>query len=56
VLCVFNFSDAAQRVPLPRGAWRLELRADAAGEPPAVEQPADEVPGQATFVFRRRTA
>lgn len=51
VLCVFNFSDAAQRVPLPRGAWQLELRSDA-----AMEQPADEVPGQATFIFRRRTA
>lgn len=66
VLCVFNFSDAAQRVPLPRGAWRLELRSDTAVEPPAVEppaveqpaveQPAGEVPGQATFIFRRRTA
>jgi len=56
VLCVFNLSDAAQRVPLPRGAWRLELRSDAAVEPPAVEQPADEVPGQATFIFRRRSA
>ncbi|MGC2031099.1 MAG: malto-oligosyltrehalose trehalohydrolase [Steroidobacteraceae bacterium] len=51
VLCVFNLSDAAQRVPMPRGAWRLELRSDA-----AVVQPADEVPGQATFIFRRRTA
>ncbi|MHB8721630.1 MAG: malto-oligosyltrehalose trehalohydrolase [Steroidobacteraceae bacterium] len=50
VLCVFNFSEAAQRVPLPRGAWQLELRSDAA------ERPADEVPGQATFVFGRRTA
>jgi maltooligosyltrehalose trehalohydrolase len=56
VLCVFNLSDAAQRVPLPRGAWRLELRSDAAVEQPAVEQRADEVPGQATFIFRRRTA
>ncbi len=50
VLCLFNFSDAAQRVPLPRGAWQLGLAADA-----AVEQAADEVPGQATFIYRRRT-
>ena len=51
VLCVCNFSDAAQRVPLPRGAWQLELRSDA-----RVEQSADEVPGHATFIFRRCTA
>jgi maltooligosyltrehalose trehalohydrolase len=57
VLCVFNFSDVAQSVPLPRGAWQLELRSDAAVvEQPADEQAADEVPGQATFIFRRRTA
>jgi hypothetical protein len=53
---VCNFSDTAQRVPLPRGAWRLELRSDAAVEQPAVEEPAAEVPGQATFIFRRRSA
>jgi maltooligosyltrehalose trehalohydrolase len=40
VLCVFNFSATAQRVPLPRGDWE-----------PA---PAGKVPGQATLIFRRR--
>jgi len=39
VLCVFNFSAAAQRVPVPRGEWE-----------PA---PAGEIPGHATAIFRR---
>ena len=42
VLCVFNFSAAAQRVPVPRGEWE-----------PA---PAGEIPGHATVIFRRRVS
>jgi maltooligosyltrehalose trehalohydrolase len=49
VLCVFNFSAGAQRVPLPRGAWELALSSDA-----AAEQPGGKVAAQATLVFRRR--
>jgi maltooligosyltrehalose trehalohydrolase len=40
VLCVFNFSAAAQRVPLPRGEWEPAL--------------AGAIPGHATVIFRRR--
>jgi maltooligosyltrehalose trehalohydrolase len=49
VLCVFNFADTPQRVPMPRGEWDLALRSD--GKEAA---PAGEVPGQMTLVYRRR--
>ena len=49
VLCVFNFSAAAQRVPLPRGEWEPAFGSDA-----TEESPAGTVPGQATLIFRRR--
>jgi hypothetical protein len=49
VLCVFNFADTPQRVPMPRGEWDLALRSD--GKEAAL---AGEVPGQMTLVYRRR--
>jgi maltooligosyltrehalose trehalohydrolase len=51
VLCVFNFSAAAQRVPVPRGEWEPALRSDA-----TEVSPAGEVPGHATVIFRRPAA
>jgi maltooligosyltrehalose trehalohydrolase len=45
VLAVFNFSDRAQSVPLPRGDWTLVL-ASAAQEPARAELPA-----YSTFVY-----
>jgi maltooligosyltrehalose trehalohydrolase len=49
VLCVFNFSATPQRLRMPRGEWDLILRSDM---PEA--KSADEVPAQATLVYRRR--
>jgi maltooligosyltrehalose trehalohydrolase len=49
VLCVFNFSALPQRVRMPRGEWDLVLRSDT-----QEATPADEVPGQATLIYRRR--
>jgi maltooligosyltrehalose trehalohydrolase len=48
MLCVFNFSATAQRVPMPRGEWELALRSDL-GEATAVR----EVPAQSTLIYRR---
>ena len=49
LLCVFNFAPTAQRVRMPRGAWDLALRSDMQDSAPA-----DEVPGHATLIYRRR--
>jgi maltooligosyltrehalose trehalohydrolase len=49
VLCVFNFADTAQSVPIPRGEWELALRSDM-----HEAKPAGDVPAHATFIFRRR--
>jgi hypothetical protein len=49
LLCLFNFAAAAQRVRLPSGEWDLVLRSDR-----REAEPADEIPGQAVFIYRRR--
>jgi maltooligosyltrehalose trehalohydrolase len=49
VLCMFNFAIAAQRVRRPSGEWDLALRSDR-----QEAEPADEVPGQTVFIYRRR--
>ena len=49
LLCAFNFAAAAQRVPMPRGEWELELWSNMKeGKPPR------EMPAQATVIYRRR--
>jgi hypothetical protein len=45
VLAVFNFSGQAQRVPLPRGEWRLMLASD------SQESLRGELPAYSTFIF-----
>ncbi len=49
VLCVFNLAAAAQRVRIPGGEWDLAVRSDM-----KESQTAGEVPGRATFIYRRR--
>jgi maltooligosyltrehalose trehalohydrolase len=49
VLCVFNFSDAPQRLRMPAGEWDLALRSDT-----TEERLADEVPAQETLIYTRR--
>jgi maltooligosyltrehalose trehalohydrolase len=49
VLCVLNFADAAQRVPMPPGEWDLGLRSDM-----REGQSAQEVPARATLIFPGR--
>jgi maltooligosyltrehalose trehalohydrolase len=49
LLCLFNFAAAAQRVRLPSGEWDLVLRSDR-----REAEPADDIPGQAVFIYRRR--
>jgi hypothetical protein len=49
VLCVFNFAATPQRVRMPAGEWDLALRSDM--KEAAL---AEEVPGQTTFIYRRR--
>jgi maltooligosyltrehalose trehalohydrolase len=49
VLCVFNFAETPQRVPIPRGEWDLVLRSD--GKEAAL---AGEVPAHTSLIFRRR--
>jgi maltooligosyltrehalose trehalohydrolase len=49
VLCVFNFSDRPQRLRMPHGEWDLALRSDM----PEVKA-AEDVPAQATLIYRRR--
>jgi maltooligosyltrehalose trehalohydrolase len=51
VLCVFNFAATAQRVPMPRGEWQLELRSD-------LEEaiPVREAPAESTLIYRRLAA
>jgi maltooligosyltrehalose trehalohydrolase len=49
LLSVFNFAPAAQRVVAPRGEWEPALRSDVQGKTPA-----DDVPGLATLIYRRR--
>jgi maltooligosyltrehalose trehalohydrolase len=49
LLSVFNFARTAQRVTMPRGEWELALRSDMQGD-----DAADEMPGQATLIYRRR--
>jgi hypothetical protein len=49
VLCLFNFAIAAQRVRRPSGEWDLVLRSDR-----QEADPADEMPGQSVFIYRRR--
>jgi maltooligosyltrehalose trehalohydrolase len=51
VLCVFNFTSAAQRVRLPSGEWDLALRSDA-----KEAEPMDGVSGRTTLIYRRRRA
>ncbi len=48
VLCVFNFAAAAQRVRMPGGEWDLVARSDT-----HEATPSSEVPGRATFIYRR---
>jgi maltooligosyltrehalose trehalohydrolase len=49
LLCLFNFAVTAQRARLPSGEWDLVLRSDR-----QQAEPADEIPGQAVFIYRRR--
>jgi maltooligosyltrehalose trehalohydrolase len=49
VLCLFNFAIAAQRVRRPSGEWDLVLRSDR-----QEAEPADKMPGQSVFIYRRR--
>jgi maltooligosyltrehalose trehalohydrolase len=49
LLSVFNFAPTAQRVITPRGEWEPALRSDVQGDTPA-----EEVPGHATLIYRRR--
>ena len=49
VLCVFNFAVAAQRVRMPGGEWDLAARSDM-----QEAKLSSEVPGRATFIYRRR--
>src|ERR1700730_11632489 len=49
VLCVFNFSETPLRLRMPRGEWDPVLRSDM-----NEVKTADEVPAQATFIYRRR--
>jgi maltooligosyltrehalose trehalohydrolase len=51
VLCVFNFSDAVQRLRMPPGEWDLALRSDM-----KEGKPADSVPAQATLIYTRQGA
>jgi hypothetical protein len=46
VLCVFNFTDAPQRLRMPRGGWELVLRSDT-----TEARLADEVPAQSTLIY-----
>ncbi|GAC1670659.1 MAG: malto-oligosyltrehalose trehalohydrolase [Steroidobacteraceae bacterium] len=48
LLCVFNFAATAQRVPMPRGEWQLELSSDLEASAPAREAPA-----HGTLIYRR---
>jgi hypothetical protein len=49
LLCLFNFAAAPQRVRMPSGEWELVLRSDS-----RETDAAQEVPGQAVFIYRRR--
>jgi maltooligosyltrehalose trehalohydrolase len=49
VLCVFNFSAKSQRLRMPHGEWELALRSDM-----TEVKAAEDVPAQATLVYRRR--
>jgi maltooligosyltrehalose trehalohydrolase len=49
VVCLCNFSTGSQRLRMPRGEWELALRSDM-----NEAKPAQKVPAQATFIFRRR--
>ncbi len=46
VLAVFNFRNEAQRVPFPKGEWKLVLRSDS-----TAPLPTGAMPGHATFVY-----
>jgi maltooligosyltrehalose trehalohydrolase len=46
-LAVFNLSNRAQRVPMPRGHWQLLLRSDSKDT-----QPTDLLPARASFIYR----
>ena len=46
VLCLFNFSDAPQRVRMPPGRWELALGSDT-----TEARLAEEVPAQATLIY-----
>jgi maltooligosyltrehalose trehalohydrolase len=47
-LAVFNLSNRAQRVPMPRGHWQLLLRSDSKDS----TLQTDLLPARATFVYR----
>lgn len=49
VLCAFNLGATPQRVRMPTGEWDLALRSDM-----NEAAPEDEVPGQTTFIYKRR--
>jgi maltooligosyltrehalose trehalohydrolase len=49
VLCVFNFSAKSQRLRMPHGEWDLALRSDM-----TEVKAAEDVPAQATLIYRRR--
>jgi hypothetical protein len=49
VLAIFNFSERAQRVPLPAGDWELAMRSDEAGQ-----RASDNVPARTTLIYRSR--
>jgi maltooligosyltrehalose trehalohydrolase len=46
VLAVFNFRNEAQRVPFPKGEWKLVLRSDS-----TAPLPTEAMPGHATFIY-----
>jgi maltooligosyltrehalose trehalohydrolase len=46
VLAVFNFRNEAQRVPFPKGEWKLVLRSDS-----TAPLPTEPMPGHATFIY-----
>jgi maltooligosyltrehalose trehalohydrolase len=49
VLCVFNFAETPRRLRMPLGEWDLVLRSDM-----NEAKMTDEVPAQATFIYRRQ--
>jgi maltooligosyltrehalose trehalohydrolase len=46
-LAVFNFSNRAQRVPMPEGRWQLALRSDSSDAVPT-----ELLPARTSFIYR----